>query len=127
MNERRSRSFFCKAHKSLNLHNLTKKFLLTFITQSYLKIDHNLKQIDFLVNYTTVYLPRMANFLCAKNGSFTAHTKGYLDRRILFLLPSFAMVKISCSPRNRPITMHIHLKQLHSRKYGLALASCKVP
>ena len=40
------------ANKSLNLHNLTKKFLLRFITQSYLKIDHNSKQIDFLVNYT---------------------------------------------------------------------------
>ena len=33
LNERRNSSFFCKAHKSLNLHNLTKNFLLNFITQ----------------------------------------------------------------------------------------------
>ena len=45
---------FYKTHKSLNLHNLTKIFLLKFNTQSYLKIDHNSNQIDFLVNYTIV-------------------------------------------------------------------------
>ena len=35
---------------------MTKKFLLKFITQWYLQIDHNSKQIDFLVNYTTPYV-----------------------------------------------------------------------
>ena len=32
--------------------------MLTFITQSDLKIDHNSKQIDYLVNYTTIHRPR---------------------------------------------------------------------
>ena len=53
--KRRNCHFFSRANKSVNFNILTKNFLLKFITQSYLKIDHNSKQIDFLVNYTTIY------------------------------------------------------------------------
>ena len=51
LNKRRIRSFCVKAHKSLNLPNLTKNILQNFITQSYLQINRNSKLINFFVNY----------------------------------------------------------------------------
>ena len=47
--------FFSRAHKSVNFNILTNFFLLKFINQSYLKIGHNSKQIDFLAKYTNDY------------------------------------------------------------------------
>ena len=45
---------FSRAHKSVNFNISKLFFLLKFITQSYVKIDRNSKQIVFLVNYTTL-------------------------------------------------------------------------
>ena len=45
---------FSRAHKSLDFNILTKIFLLNFITQRCLMIEHNSQLINFLVKYTTI-------------------------------------------------------------------------
>ena len=54
LHKRRNCPFFSRAYKSLNFKISTIFFLLNFITIWYLKNEHHLKLIDFLVNYTNV-------------------------------------------------------------------------